>query len=145
MAKKSKYAFRFDEMLSLADRIEKAGGDLQQAADKALRDTHDYITPQLSTGIARHTGGSGDTEESLVRSPKVEWITPLKAQVNIGFDLEDGGWPSIFLMWGTPKRASEMPVDIELRKAAFGPAVRREVAKIQKAALEAVLQTLTRG
>ncbi|MBQ8616224.1 MAG: hypothetical protein IJ418_01805 [Clostridia bacterium] len=140
MAKKSKFAFRFDEMLSLADRIEKAGGDLQQAADKALRDTHDYITGELSTGIARHVV-TGETRDSLVRTPKVEWITPLKAQVNIGFDLEDGGWPSIFLMWGTPKMAP----DVKLRKAAFGPAVRREVAKIQKAALEAVLQTLTRG
>ena len=140
MAKKSKFAFRFDEMYDLADRIEKAGGDLQQAADKALRDTHDYITPQLSTGIARHVA-TGDTKESLVQSPKVEWLTPLKAQVNIGFDLGDGGWPSIFLMWGTPKMAP----DVKLRKAAFGPGVKREVARIQREALEAFLQTLTRG
>ena len=140
MAKKSKFAFRFDEVLDLAARIEKAGGDIQQAADKALRDTHDYITPQLSTGIARHVA-TGDTKESLVQSPKVEWITPLKAQVNIGFDLGDGGWPSIFLMWGTPKMAP----DVKLRKAAFGPAVKREVARLQKEALQAFLQQLTRG
>ena len=98
MAKKSKFAFRFDEVLDLAARIERAGGDIQQAADKALRDTHDYITPQLSTGIARHVA-TGDTKDSLVERPHVEWLTPLKAQVNIGFDLGDGGWPSIFLMW----------------------------------------------
>lgn len=140
MAKKSKFAFRFDEMYDLADRIEKAGGNLQQAADKALRDTHDYITPQLSTGIARHVA-TGDTKDSLVESPKVEWITPLKAQVNIGFDFGEGGWPSIFLMWGTPKMAP----DVKLRKAAFGPGVKREVARIQREALEAFLQTLTRG
>lgn len=126
-------------MYDLADRIERAGGDLQQAADKALQDTHDYITPQLSTGIARHVQ-TGETQGSLVRSPKVEWITPLKAQVNIGFDLSEG-WPSIFLMWGTPKMAP----DTQLRKAAFGPAVKRRVAEIQKEALEAFLQTLTRG
>lgn len=140
MAKKSRFAFRFDEMLDLADRIEKAGGDLQQAADKALHDTHDYITSQLSTGIARHVQ-TGETRDALVQTPKVEWITPLKAQVNIGFDLGDGGWPSIFLMWGTPKMAP----DIKLRKAAFGPSVKREVARIQQKALEAFLQTLTKG
>lgn len=140
MAKKSKFAFRFDEMYDLAARIEKAGGNLQQAADKALRDTHDYITPQLSTGIARHVQ-SGETRDALVQTPKVEWITPLKAQVNIGFDLGDGGWPSIFLMWGTPKMAP----DIKLRKAAFGPSVKREVARIQREALEVFLQTLTKG
>lgn len=140
MAKKSKFAFRFDEMLDLSDRIEKAGGDLQQGVDKALHDTHDYITSQLSTGISRHVE-TGETRDSLVLTPKVKWITPLKAQVNIGFDLADGGWPSIFLMWGTPK----MQPDVKLRKAAFGPAVKREVAKIQKGALEAFLQTLTKG
>ena len=140
MAKKSKFAFRFDEMYDLAARIEKAGGNLQQAADKALRDTHDYITPQLSTAIARHVQ-TGETRDALVQTPKVEWITPLKAQVNIGFDLGAGGWPSIFLMWGTPKMAP----DIKLRKAAFGPSVKREVARIQREALEAFLQTLTRG
>lgn len=140
VAKKSRFAFRFDEVLDLAARIEKAGGNIQQAADKALRDTHDYITSQLSTGISRHVE-TGATEGSLVRSPKVEWITPLKAQVNIGFDLPGGGWPSIFLMWGTPKMAP----DVKLRKAAFGPAVKREVARIQREALEAFLETLTRG
>ena len=127
-------------MYDLAARIEKAGGNLQQAADKALRDTHDYITPQLSTAIARHVQ-TGETRDALVQTPKVEWITPLKAQVNIGFDLGAGGWPSIFLMWGTPKMAP----DIKLRKAAFGPSVKREVARIQREALEAFLQTLTRG
>lgn len=140
MAKKSKFAFRFDEMYDLADRIEKAGGDLQQAVDKALRDTHDYITSQLSTEIAHHVQ-TGETRDALVRTPKVKWINPLKAQVNIGFDLADGGWPSIFLMWGTPK----MKPDIKLRKAAYGPAVQREVARIQREALEAFLQTLTKG
>lgn len=140
VAKKSKFAFRFDEMFDLAARIEKAGGSIQQAADKALHDTHDYITPQLTTGIARHVQ-TGETRDSLVQTAKVEWLTPLKAQVNIGFNLEDGGVPSIFLMWGTPKMAP----DISLRKAAFGPAVKREVARIQREALKAFLQTLTKG
>ena len=140
MAKKSKFAFRFDEMYDLAAKIEKAGGSLQQAADEALRKTHDYITPQLNTGINRHVQ-TGETRDALVQAPNVEWVNPLLARVNIGFDLADGGWPSIFLMWGTPK----MKPDIKLRKAAFGPAVKREVARIQKEALEAFLQRLTRG
>jgi len=140
MAKRSKYALNFQEMLDLSERIEAAGGDLKEAVDKALRETHAYITPQLSTGIARHVQ-SGDTRDALVERVAVEWINPLLAQVNIGFNLADGGWPSIFLMWGTPK----MSPDTKLRKAAFGPAVKREVARIQKEALEAFLQDLARG
>lgn len=138
MAKKSRFAFRFDAMLDLATSIEEAGGDIQAAADRALHDTHALITPRLKTGIDRHVY-TGQTRDSLVTDPRVEWITPLLAQVNIGFDLSDG-WPSILLMWGTPKR----PPDVNFRKAAFGPAVKRDVAKIQREALEAFLQTLTK-
>lgn len=140
MAKKSKMAFNFKEMEDLAARLENAGGDLQKACDKALHDTHDYITPQLSSGIARHVQ-TGETQGSLERSAHVVWETPLKAVVNIGFDLADGGWPSIFLMWGTPKMAP----DKELKNAAFGPKVRREVARIQKEAMEAALREIARG
>lgn len=142
MAKKSKFAFRFDEMEDLADKIQKMGGSIQEAADEALRQTHDFITPKLDAGIARHHV-SGDTGDSLVQTPAIVWENPLLAKVNIGFDLKEGGLPSIFLMWGTPRRkASDMPVDKALKNAAFGPAVKREVARIQREALEAFLQNL---
>ena len=139
MAKKSKMAFNFKEMEALADRLEKLGGNLQAACDKALHDTHDYITPNLSSGIARHVA-TGDTQKSLEKSAHVVWESPLIAYVNIGFDLSKG-WPSIFLMWGTPK----MKPDTSLRNAAFGPKVRREVANIQRAALEEAIKNLTKG
>lgn len=139
MAKKSKLAFNFKEMEALADRLEKLGGNLQAACDKALHDTHDYITPNLSSGIARHVD-TGQTESSLERSAHVVWESPTKAVVNIGFDLSKG-WPSIFLMWGTPK----MKPDTSLKNAAFGPKVRREVANIQRAALEEAIKNLTKG
>lgn len=140
MAKRSKFAFNFKEMAVLAERIENMGGNLQEACEEALLATHDLITTELSGGIARHVQ-TGETQGALERSPHVEWITPLKAQVNIGFDLKNGGWPSIFLMWGTPKMAPDMA----LQKAAFGPKVKREVARVQREALEAVVQRLSRG
>lgn len=144
MAKKSKFAFNFEEMASLAEHIENMGGSLQKACDNALKATHEYITPQLSAGISRHHS-SGDTEKSLEKAPRVVWETPLKARVSIGFNLADGGLPSVFLMWGTPKRkASQMPVDTALKNAAFGPKVKREVARLQREVLEAVVQELTR-
>ena len=139
MAKKSKLAFNFKEMADLADKLERMGGNLQAACDKALHDTHDYITPGLAAGIARHVD-TGETEGSLERSAHVVWDSPLKAHVNIGFDLSKG-WPSIFLMWGTPK----MRPDTSLKNAAFGPKVRREVANIQRAALEEAIKNLTNG
>lgn len=140
MAKKSKLAFNFDEMAGLAEKFEKAGGSLQEAADRALKATHDYITPNLSTGIQRHVQ-TGDTKESLDKRGGVIWESPLKAHVNIGFNLEEGGLPSIFLMWGTPK----MRPDTKLKSAAFGAKVTREVAAIQRQEMEKALQEITRG
>lgn len=139
MAKKSKMAFNFSEMEELAAKLENMGGNLQGACDKALHDTHDYITPRLSAGIANHVD-TGATQGSLDKSARVVWESPLKAVVNIGFDLSKG-WPSIFLMWGTPK----IRPDMTLRKAAFGPAVRKEVANIQRKALEEAIKNLTKG
>ena len=136
---KSKMAFNFAEMEELAARLETMGGDLQKACDKALHDTHDYITPRLSEGIAEHVV-TGATKGSLDKSARVVWESPLKAVVNIGFDLSKG-WPSIFLMWGTPK----MRPETKLRNAAFGPAVRREVANIQRQALEEALKNMAKG
>ena len=144
MAKKSKFAFNFEEMEALAAKIEKMGGSLEEAVEDALQGTNDLITPKLAAGIASHHV-SGDTEKSLDKSPAVTWKNPLVAQVNIGFDLSNGGLPSVFLMWGTPKRkASKMPVDKKLKSAAFGPAVKREIAKLQREALEAYLQKTLR-
>lgn len=145
VANKSKWAFKFDEMEALSAKIEKMGGSLEEAVEEALQGTHDLITPKLAQNIARHNV-SGDTEKSLDKAPAVTWKNPLVARVNIGFDLTDGGVPSVFLMWGTPKRkASEMPVDKALKNAAFGPAVKREVAKLQREAMEAYLQKTLRG
>lgn len=140
MAKKSKLAFAFEEMAGLAEKLENAGGNLQEAADRALRATHDYITPNLSSGISRHVL-SGDTKESLDKRGGVVWESELKAHVNIGFNLKEGGLPSIFLMWGTPK----MQPDKKLKGAAFGAKVKREVAAIQREEMEKALKEIAGG
>lgn len=140
MAKRSKFAFNFKEFSELAERIEAAGGKLEDVCEEALIATHDLITPQLASGIVRHVQ-TGETQGALERSPHIEWLTPTKAQVNIGFDLLGGGWPSIFLMWGTPKMAP----DTALKNAAFGPKIKRQVAEVQRETMEKVLQELTRG
>lgn len=138
MAKKSKFAFNFKEFSDLAERIENMGGSLEKACEDALLATHDLITPQLSTGIARHVD-TGATQGSLEEAPRVVWLSPTKAQVNIGFNLAEGGWPSIFLMWGTPKMAP----DTALKNAAFSPKIKREVAAIQREVLENVVRELS--
>jgi len=144
--KKSKFAFNFDEFDELAEKLDRAGGSIREAADRGLKGSHAFITPNLAAGIARHHR-SGETGESLDVGGGVVWENPLKAHVNIGFNLKDGGVPSIFLMWGTPKHGNHPGIasDGKLKNAAFGAKVKREVANIQRREMEKALQDITRG
>lgn len=144
--KKSKFAFNFDEMEDLAAKLDAMGGSIKDAADRSLKATHAHITPNLEAGIRRHEL-SGDTRKTLVEDGGVVWENSLKAHVNIGFNLEQGGVPSIFLMWGTPKHGKHPGIskDTKLKNAAFGAKVKREVADIQRQEFEKALQAITRG
>lgn len=133
----AKFSLDSKSFQELVPKIEAAGGEAQKAADSALKAVHGLITPRLKSGISRHVQ-TGETKASLLRSPDVRWKSPLEASVHVGFGIGNGGLPSIFLMWGTPK----MSPDIEFRNAAFGPKVKREAAKAQREALEKVLKRL---
>ena len=144
--KKSKFAFNFEEMEELSEKLERAGGSIQQAADRALKASHAHITKNLDAAIRRHHR-TGDTQKTLDKGGGVVWDSEIKAHVNIGFNLETGGVPSIFLMWGTPKRGRHpgMKADAKLKNAAFGAKTKREVAAIQREEMEKALQEFAGG
>lgn len=144
--KKSKFAFNFEEMEDLSARLEKAGGSIQQAADRALKASHAHITKNLSAAIRRHHK-TGDTEKTLDKGGGVVWENEFKARVNIGFNLQAGGVPSVFLMWGTPKHGKHpgIKADAKLKNAAFGAKTKREVAAIQRQEMEKAVQEIAGG
>lgn len=137
---KSKFSFDFQEFSELIEKLDKAGGNIPAAVESSLKAAHGYITPGLKSGIGRHRL-TGDTEKSLQATGQVVWDTPLRAHIRIGFKISEGGLPSIFLMWGTPK----MKPDTKLKAAAFGAKTKREVAEIQRQELEKALQEILRG
>lgn len=146
MAKKSKFAFNFKEMDVLAEKLDKAGGSIHDAADRALKATHSHITKNLDAGIRRHKR-TGETAKSLDNRGGVVWENEQKAHVDVGFDLKKGGVPSIYLMWGTPKHGKHPGVaaDTKLRNAAFGAKTKRDVAAIQRQEMEKALREITGG
>lgn len=133
-------------MDDLIEKLDRAGGNLPDAVERTLKAAHGYITPGLKSGIDRHHS-TGGTEKSLQTSGAVVWDTPLRAHIRIGFKISDGGLPSIFLMWGTPKhgRHPGTSADTKLKSAAFGAKVKREVAAIQREEFEKAIQEATRG
>lgn len=113
----------FDEMIAKLDELQ---GDLKKTTEKALQASHDRITPKLAKDIEKHKR-TGDTEKSLDKDAKVTW-EGTTAEIKVGFKISQGGLPSIFLMYGTPR----MKPDKKLYNDIYGPKTKKEIAEIQR-------------
>lgn len=123
---KNKIGLQFEGFDELSAMLEKLGGDLKATTEKALQDTHDFITPNLHADMAKHKK-TGKTESSIVDNAKVQW-TGTVASIDVGFDLSNGGMPSIYLMYGTPK----MKPDKKLYNDIYGAKTKKDVAELQQ-------------
>ena len=112
------------KLLTEFDELSNKG--MQEAIKGALIESHKYITSLLRQSIERHRR-TGRTENSLENTPEVT-IEGNKLSIGVGFHISQGGLPSIFLMYGTPKQAP----DTQLYNAVFGAETKKEIAKIQR-------------
>lgn len=121
-----KMQLEFDGFEKLLSKIDKMGGDVKRTTEKALTETHKIVTEKAQTAIAPHRD-TGRTEASLQRNAKIEWQGDI-GFVEVGFNLKEGGLPSIFLMYGTPR----MRKDMKLYNAFYGKGTRDEITQIQQ-------------
>lgn len=112
----------FDEVLS---RLGQMGTDVDNAVEEALRKSHDLITNDLHSQMAKHHK-TGETEASIVDF-NISW-SGKTAVSKVGFDIANGGLPSIFLMYGTPK----MKKDTKLYNVIYGNKRKKELKELQK-------------
>ena len=134
---KNKIGLNFKGFEEYAERLDKLGGDIKKATEKALQATYDHITPKLERDIKPHRK-TGRTERSLNRDAKVKWVGST-AEIEVGFKLDEGGLPSIFLMYGTPR----MKKDQQLYNDIFGGKTKKEIAEIQqKIFMEEIKKTM---
>lgn len=106
-------------------RLRKLGVNIRDVAEEALNETHSIVTKKAESEIQKHHL-TGETEESLRKTPTVVWVRDL-AEVKVGFDIKNGGLPSIFLMYGTPR----MKKDQKLYNAFFGRNTQKEIVEKQ--------------
>lgn len=125
MAKKNKLTLQFDGFADMAARLDELGGDLKAITEEALQASFDHVTPKLAEDIKPHKR-SGMTEASLRKRETVEWDGSV-GSINVGFDIENGGLPSVFLMYGTPR----MKPDRKLYNDIYGAKTKKEIAQIQ--------------
>lgn len=123
---KNKIGLQFDGFKELMSQLDKLGGDLKAPVEDALKVTQKHIADQAHAAMVKHHR-TGDTEAAIVEDGLVTWEGST-ASIGIGFDLANGGMPSVFLMYGTPT----MPKDTELYNAVYGSKTRKEIAALQE-------------
>lgn len=121
---------------ALAKQLTDLGGDVKKASEDALKETHRIVTDKLlqvmvpSNMPSKNKPGqywTGRTRDSIVMTPTITW-DGTKASVDVGFDIDNSGLTSIFLMYGTPKMA---PVP-GLYDAIYGKTVQAEIVEAQR-------------
>ena len=125
-----KFKLEFDGMMEMIYELESLNGDLKSTTESALKATFGAVTPGIKSAMnsSRYNfNRTGRTKGSLVNAPKVEWQGTI-GEVPIGFDIENGGLASIFLMYGTPHIAP----DRNLYNSIFGAKIRKQVAEVQR-------------
>jgi hypothetical protein len=108
---------------------------LKETTEKALMESKAYVTEKLHQDMKKHHR-TGRTEASIDDDSGVEWKGTL-ASIKVGFKISEGGLPSIFLMYGTPRIE---PPDKKLYNDVYGAATSRKIQEIQREVFDNALR-----
>lgn len=136
----SKIKIEFDGLNEILKKYERMERDIKPAVNRALKESFEAVTPGIASAIAPHRR-TGRTEESIYKNPVVEWNGNI-GSVNVGFDLQNGGMASQFLIHGANASARGVPYrppDMKLYNAVFGSATKRRIREIQKTVFKEML------
>lgn len=132
MAVKMKILFSGFE--DLAADIDRAGGDLKEAVNEALQETQNLIQQNVASAAAPYAAkgrkgyATGKMYGTIIADGRVDWQGSV-ASIDTGFRIrENGGWHSIFVMYGTPR----MQKDSKVYNAIKGAATKNQIAKVQE-------------
>lgn len=121
---KTKIEFEgFDEVIARLSQLE---GDVKGTTEQTLQKTKQHVHESLKLAMQKHNR-TGATVKSLDEDSRVKWQGSV-GSIDVGFDLSDGGLPSVFLMYGTPR----MSKDQKLYNAIYGKKTKDEIMKLQE-------------
>lgn len=136
----AKMGITFSGFNDLIYQIDKAGKNADKAAKIALQATQKKVQQNLAAAAAPYaTKGkkgyaTGAMYRAMIKSARVAQNGSV-FEVDVGFDLHNGGWHSIFIMYGTPRIAK----DTKIYNAIKGAKTKREIAEIQEKVLRKYL------
>lgn len=140
MGRKNKLEIDFNGFDTLKKQLDALGGNAtERAVESALKASQNIVAKSVRAAMSPHNK-TGDVSRSIVDSKPVEW-TGDTAAVGVGFDILDGGLPSIFLMYGTQLHGQpHVKPDRNLYNAVYGTAIKKQIRNIQQQAFEKVLE-----
>lgn len=140
---RNRISLSFKGFEELAEKLDKAGGDLKKVTEKALVAGKNVVMDNLDNEVknsnfpAKGKYSTGLTEKSIDRSETVEW-NGTKASIKVGFDFKISGLRTIFLMYGTPR----MNKSQKIYNAVYGAKTKKQVAEIQKEIFESEIKKI---
>ena len=138
----TKMSIMFDGFKDLAAAVDRSGGDLKAAVNEALVGTQALIQQNLTTAAAPYSAkgrkgyATGDMYRTIIADGAVSWAGSV-ATVDTGFRISaNGGWHSIFIMYGTPRMAK----DTDVYNAIRGTATKKQIEKVQQETMQKYLK-----
>ena len=136
MARKNRVRLQFDGFQEYAERIDKLNGDLKSIMTEALVESKKLVTPGIKKRMEKHRR-TGVTESTIDDINEVTWNGSI-GEIKIGFDISNNGFPSIFLMYGTPR----MKKDTALYNSIYGSKIKKQISELQKEIFEREFERL---
>ena len=123
---KNKMTLEFEGFNELLADLKRLEGDAKAVAEEALGETQKIVARRSQEAMKKHHR-TGRTEGSIIENSAPEW-EGFTAVAGVGFKIRDGGLPSIFLMYGTPRA----PKDTAVYNAVYGSSTRKEIENAQR-------------
>lgn len=136
---KNKISIDYSFLGKLLDNLEEAGASIKEVTETALKAGKEIVNKEAEAAMAKHKR-TGRTADSIDKSDKVEW-SGSTAEIDVGFHIRQGGLPSIFLMYGTPR----MQPDRRLYNSIYGSSINKKVQEVQQKALEELTKKMAGG
>ena len=136
---KNKIGLMFEGFDETIQRLKELEGDLKTTTEDALKASQAIIAENAKVAIEKHVR-SGKTKTSVITDGAVEW-EGFTASIPVGFDIKNGGLPSVFLMYGTPRMAK----DPDVYNAVYGKKTRERVQQTQRFIFADEISKMMRG